>query len=54
MPATPNKGFQKKVEKAEEAYRRMMEAGKVTAQNRDKIKKQISKKYGVYPLGDTN
>lgn len=54
MPATPNKGFDKKVQKAEEAYRRMMEAGKVTAQNREKIKKQIVKKYGVYPLGGTN
>ena len=54
MPATPNKGFDKKVQKAEEEYRRLMSAGKITPQNREKIKKQIVKKYGVYPLGDTN
>ena len=43
-----------RVVKAEAAYRRMMEKGKVTPANIRKVKEKIAKKFGAYPMGDTN
>ena len=40
-----------KLQKAEQEYRKMLDSGKV--KDLDKARQQIMKKYGVYPLGDT-
>lgn len=37
--------------KAEKEYQRMLDSGKV--KDLDKARKKIMKKYGVYPLGNT-
>lgn len=42
------------IAKAEAMYRKMMEQGLVTPANIRKVKEQIAKKTGAYPLGDTN
>jgi len=39
---------------AEDMFRQKMQQGKVTPQNIQKIKEQIARKTGAYPLGDTN
>ena len=44
----------KKVQRAEDMFRKMMQDGKVTASNIKKVKEQIAKKTCVYPVGDTN
>lgn len=41
-------------QRAEDLFRQMMQQGKVTPQNIQKIKEQIAKRTGAYPLGDTN
>jgi hypothetical protein len=45
---------ERKAQMAEDLYRQKMEQGKVTPQNIQKIKNQIAKRTGFYPLGDTN
>ena len=45
---------ERKSQLAEEMYRKMMEEGKVTPANIQKIKERIARKTGAYPLGDTN
>jgi hypothetical protein len=47
------KGSDKAYEMAEKELARMMESGKVTPNNLFKIKEQIAKKYGAYPMGGT-
>jgi hypothetical protein len=49
----PKKGSDKAYEMAEKELARMMESGKVTPNNLFKIKEQIAKKYGAYPMGGT-
>ncbi len=44
----------RKAQMAEDLFRKMMDQGKVTPGNIRKIKEQIAKKTGAYPLGDTN
>jgi hypothetical protein len=44
----------RKSQMAEDLFRKMMDQGKVTPGNIRKIKEQIAKKTGAYPLGDTN
>ena len=43
-----------KVQKAEAMFQKMMKDGKVTPSNIRKVKDQIAKKTGAYPMGDTN
>ena len=51
----PAKGpSDKKVQQAEDMFRKMMQEGKVTPANIRKVKERIAKRTGVYPLGDTN
>ena len=45
---------ERKAKMAEDMFRQQMQQGKVTPQNIQKIKEQIAKKTGAYPLGDTN
>ena len=45
---------ERKAKLAEDMFRQQMQQGKVTPQNIQKIKEQIAKKTGAYPLGDTN
>jgi len=45
---------ERKAKLAEDMFRQQMRQGKVTPQNIQKIKEQIAKKTGAYPLGDTN
>ncbi len=45
---------EKKAQKANDLFRQQMEQGKVTPQNIQKIKNQIAKRTGFYPMGDTN
>ena len=40
-----------KMQKAEQEYQKMLDSGKV--KDLDKARKKIMKKYGVYPLGNT-
>lgn len=40
-----------KLKKAEQEYQKMLNSGKV--KDLDKARKKIMKKYGVYPLGNT-
>lgn len=42
----------KKIQRAEAAFEKMMQSGKVTDIRR--AKEQIAKKYGVWPVGMTN
>lgn len=42
------------IAKAEAMFQKMMEQGKVTPGNIRKVKEQIAKKTGAYPLGATN
>jgi len=44
----------RKSQMAEDLFQKMMDQGKVTPGNIRKIKEQIAKKTGAYPLGDTN
>ena len=53
-PAAQSKKEDAAIAKAEAMYRKMMEQGLVKAGNVRKIKEQIAKKTGAYPLGDTN
>jgi len=45
---------EKKSQMAEDLFQKMMDQGKVTPGNIRKIKEQIAKKTGAYPLGATN
>ncbi len=45
---------ERKAQLAEDMLRKKMQQGKVTPQNIQKIKEQIARKTGAYPLGDTN
>jgi len=45
---------ERKAQLAEDMFRQKMQQGKVTPQNIQKIKEQIARKTGAYPLGDTN
>ncbi len=53
MP-NPKMSDKAKIAKAEAAFRRQMEKGKVTPGNIRKIKERIANKFGAYPMGDTN
>lgn len=44
----------RKSQLAEDLFRQKMEQGKVTPSNIRKIKEQIARRTGAYPLGDTN
>jgi hypothetical protein len=45
---------ERKAQLAEDAYRKMIQQGKVTPANKEKIKAKIARDFGFYPLGDTN
>jgi hypothetical protein len=45
---------ERKAQMAEDLFRQKMQQGKVTPQNIQKIKEQIAKRTGAYPMGDTN
>jgi len=45
---------ERKAQLAEDAYRKMIQQGKVTPGNKEKIKAKIARDFGFYPLGDTN
>ena len=45
---------ERKAQLAEDAYRKMIQQGKVTPATREKIKAKIARDFGFYPLGDTN
>jgi ribosomal protein L29 len=45
---------ERKAQLADDMFREKMKQGKVTPQNIQKIKEQIARKTGAYPLGDTN
>ena len=45
---------EKKSQMAEDLFQKMMDQGKVNPGNIRKIKEQIAKKTGAYPLGATN
>jgi hypothetical protein len=47
------KGSDKAYEMAEQELARMMSSGKVNPGNLSKIKDQLAKKYGAYPMGGT-
>lgn len=53
----PSKGFKRGSDKAyqmaEKELQRMMESGKVNPNNLFKVKEQLAKKYGAYPMGGT-
>lgn len=53
-PATKSKKEDAAISKAEAMFQKMMQQGKVTPGNIRKVKEQIAKKTGVYPMGDTN
>lgn len=55
MPVTRKfkKGSEQAYEMAEKELARMMRSGKVTPNNLFKIKEQLAKKYGAYPMGGT-
>ncbi len=44
----------RKAQMAEDLFRQKMDQGKVTPSNIRKIKEQIARRTGAYPLGDTN
>ena len=44
----------RKAQMAEDLFRQKMQQGKVTPSNIRKIKEQIARRTGAYPLGDTN
>ena len=44
----------RKAQLAEDAYRKMIQQGKVTPATKEKIKAKIARDFGFYPLGDTN
>jgi ribosomal protein L29 len=45
---------ERKSQMAEDLFQKMMDQGKVNPGNIRKIKEQIAKKTGAYPLGATN
>jgi hypothetical protein len=51
-PDAAKKMSDKRIAQAEQAFRDLMNSGKVT--NIIKAKEMIAKKYGVYPVGYTN
>lgn len=51
-PDAAKKMSDKKIAEAEAAFRKLLNSGKVS--NIIKAKEMIAKKYGVYPVGDTN
>ena len=53
-PAAQSKKEDAAIAKAEAMLRKMMDEGKVNPSNIRKIKEQIAKKTGAYPLGATN
>jgi hypothetical protein len=53
-PTAKSKKEDAAIARAEAMFQKMMEQGKVTPSNIRKIKEQIAKKTGAYPLGDTN
>lgn len=53
-PAAKSKKEDAAIAKAEAMFQKMMQQGKVTPGNIRKVKEQIAKKTGVYPMGDTN
>lgn len=53
-PAAQSKKEDAAIAKAEAMLQKMMDEGKVNPSNIRKIKEQIAKKTGAYPLGATN
>jgi len=45
---------ERKMQLAEDMYEKMIQQGKVTPANIDKIKTRIANKTGAWPLGGTN
>ena len=45
---------ERKAQRAEDAYRKLIQQGKVTPTNKEQIKAKIARDFGFYPLGDTN